>query len=376
MLVKDVLVNNIRQAIQKSKMQDTKITAPNQILSSEIRNRIIFANPCKPNLHLAYSFKNNVQKVTFDSEQELVKIAKFLPNASCILRIVCDDETAVCQFGMKFGAALSQVENLLKTLRQLNLHFGGVSFHVGSGCQNFETYTEAIKKVKYVFDLADEILEEDSMIAPRILDIGGGFPGGDFNSQARENFVKICQIVNKNLEEIFPAEKYHNLKIIAEPGRFFAEGTMTLATQITAINDDVDKNVRIYLNDGVYGSFNCILFDHAVLKPYLEQKSHKSKDAQSKQESETNLATIFGPTCDGLDLICEKIQLPKYKVNDWMYWNNMGAYTVAAGSTFNGFQRPKIYHLMDPESETYLMNMQENYYQTLLNYFDKVSKIM
>ena len=33
-------------------------------------------------------------------------------------------------------------------------------------------------------------------------------------------------------------------------------------------------------------------------------------------------------------------------VGDWMLFENMGAYTVAAASTFNGFQRPTIYYVM------------------------------
>jgi len=33
-------------------------------------------------------------------------------------------------------------------------------------------------------------------------------------------------------------------------------------------------------------------------------------------------------------------------VGDWMVFENMGAYTVAAASTFNGFQRPTIYYVM------------------------------
>ncbi|ELK30258.1 Ornithine decarboxylase [Myotis davidii] len=33
-------------------------------------------------------------------------------------------------------------------------------------------------------------------------------------------------------------------------------------------------------------------------------------------------------------------------VRDWMLLENMGAYTLAAATTFNGFQRPRIYYVM------------------------------
>ena len=57
-------------------------------------------------------------------------------------------------------------------------------------------------------------------------------------------------------------------------------------------------------------------------------------------------SSIWGPTCDGLDRIVEHCNLPEMHVGDWMLFENMGAYTVAAASTFNGFQRPNIYYVM------------------------------
>lgn len=32
-----------------------------------------------------------------------------------------------------------------------------------------------------------------------------------------------------------------------------------------------DKTLMYYVNDGVYGSFNCILYDHAHVKPVLQK---------------------------------------------------------------------------------------------------------
>ncbi|PIO12104.1 hypothetical protein AB205_0210440 [Aquarana catesbeiana] len=57
-------------------------------------------------------------------------------------------------------------------------------------------------------------------------------------------------------------------------------------------------------------------------------------------------SSLWGPTCDGLDRIVERCDLPELQVGDWMLFENMGAYTVAAASTFNGFQRPTLYYVM------------------------------
>lgn len=76
------------------------------------------------------------------------------------------------------------------------------------------------------------------------------------------------------MDKYFPSNT-PNLKIIAEPGRFFASKPMSIVANIISvvqvpalrINDQCEgkkdeQGYMYYLNDGVYGSFNCILFDH------------------------------------------------------------------------------------------------------------------
>jgi len=89
-----------------------------------------------------------------------------------------------------------------------------------------------------------------------------------------------------------------------------------------------DKRIVYYLNDGVYGSFNCIYFDHNVptILPFNERDGGQYK------------STIFGPTCDSIDLICENAMLPDLAIGEWVYVEDFGAYTAAASSAFNGFK--------------------------------------
>lgn len=48
----------------------------------------------------------------------------------------------------------------------------GISFHVGSGCQDIPIYAEAISTARKLFDFAESVGYN-----LRLLDIGGGFPG-------------------------------------------------------------------------------------------------------------------------------------------------------------------------------------------------------
>ena len=57
-------------------------------------------------------------------------------------------------------------------------------------------------------------------------------------------------------------------------------------------------------------------------------------------------SSVWGPTCDGLDCVLPSVSLPELSPGDWLYFNNMGAYTMAAGSTFNGMPRPQVHYVI------------------------------
>lgn len=70
-----------------------------------------------------------------------------------VLRIATDDSKAVCRLSVKFGATLKSSRLLLERAKELGLDVIGVSFHVGSGCTDPETYSQAISDARCVFDM-------------------------------------------------------------------------------------------------------------------------------------------------------------------------------------------------------------------------------
>lgn len=72
------------------------------------------------------------------------------------------------------------------------------------------------------------------------------------------------------LEDYFPPSS--NVNVIAEPGRYFVASAFTLATLVYSkrmVRDpDTGEAVNMfYINDGIYGSFNSLMYDHAVVEP-------------------------------------------------------------------------------------------------------------
>ena len=91
-----------------------------------------------------------------------------------------------------------------------------------------------------------------------------------------------------------------------------------------------------YINDGVYGAFNCIMFDHQVVAPHVLSMNGSFHVSRTEAMS---ASSVWGPTCDSLDQVCKSVMLPSgLQVGDWLGWHEMGAYTICAASQFNGFE--------------------------------------
>ncbi|RCV12741.1 hypothetical protein SETIT_2G293400v2 [Setaria italica] len=260
---------------------------------------IVYANPCKPEPHLEYAAEVGVNLTTYDSVEEVAKVKRCHPCCELLLRLKGPDGgKAKVDLGIKYGALADEVVPLLRAAQCAGLNVAGVSFHVGTGASCIDVYRGAIELSRAAFDAANAL----GMPPMRILDIGafGDLP---------------C------------------VEVIGEPGRYFAETVFPLAVRV--IGKRTRGEVREYwIDDGVYGSLNCILMDYYVPRP--------RPLATPRPGEKTHTSTVFGPTCDSLDKVVTGYQLPEMRVGDWLVFDDMGAYTTAAGSKFNGFDTSDI----------------------------------
>lgn len=283
--------------------------------------RIIFANPCKTPDHIRYAREKSVDLVTFDCEEEMFKIQKYHPGARLVLRLAVDDSKSQIKFSKKFGCSLANVKKLLLLSQVLELNVVGFSFHVGSKCMSSETYYRAVQDCRTAYDIAEEICINISVI-----DIGGGF-------STINDFEDTAQNINKSIDFLFGNEVSENkIEFIAEPGRYFVETSHTLVLQVIGKKTTTENNATtmVYtVNESVYNSFNCIIFDSCV---------PEFRPLKIETDAPKYASRIFGYTCDSIDLLADNIMLPSLAVGDWVYVENFGAYTYSASSSFNGFQ--------------------------------------
>ena len=308
------------------------------------------------------------------------------------LRITVNDKSSQCPLSNKFGADSNMWESLLIRAYELNLNVVGVSFHVGSGCTRVHSFTEALNDTARLFELSSQLeyrqkwktrkvkqgenaLSMNGFHSMNVINIGGGFPGDASNQFFPAMVDEINEFMNGDWckQWVYYRQtaysKEYKLSFIAEPGRFFAHQSTTLITSVCGIKESRDDSqgvsMNYYLNDGVYGSFNNLVYDHAILSPPLCQQEYLSlirkydnnmyeKLFESvlgnlkyhdnrKQKHSKKFSRFFGPTCDGFDVIIER-DFPLLVEGEKLFWLDMGAYTQAAASKFNGFSSPtKIY---------------------------------
>ena len=285
-----------------------------------IWDKIIYANPTKPKQTLL-ALNQYKPLVTFDNLNELKKIQQYAPNAGVVLRLRVPNTGSMVELSSKFGCDPGEAVDLIVAAFDLGLVVEGLSFHVGSQCTNFMNFVQAL-------NLAAEIMKESHARGHKlkILDIGGGFPAAydkhvvPFSELARKINAEIARLFKKDVE------------IIAEPGRFL------VATAATSVAQIIGKAVRdgkpcYFIDDSVYHTFSGIIFDHCQ----YHLKAFK--------KGPTEICAVFGQTCDGLDTISQSEELPDLEIEDLVYSINIGAYSNASSTYFNGFPPAKVVHV-------------------------------
>ena len=113
-------------------------TWPDKERQDFIWDKIIYANTIKPFKVLT---KLNPYKilVTFDNIEELKKIKQRAPDVGLILRIRVPNTGSMVELSSKFGAHPGEAVDLIAEAIGMGLDVEGISFHVGSQCNNFTT---------------------------------------------------------------------------------------------------------------------------------------------------------------------------------------------------------------------------------------------
>jgi ornithine decarboxylase len=246
-----------------------------------------------------------VDKLVFDSEDEMRKIAGVFPSARLFLRLHAEDPTSLVRLSDKFGAHAPEAQSLLRLAATLGLQVIGLCFHMGSAASDPAAYTRAIKMCRTIYDY-NQRLERSHPIS--VVDIGGGFTAANFEAVSRAVSAAIRSEFG-NIESV---------RWMAEPGRFFANEVFSLVCRVIGVGRRPED---IFVNDGIYQNFLNTIIEQCTPAPILLDSLELPRGGRPEGQAHT----IWGQTCCGQDKINSLCLLPRAaRRGDHLYYPNVG----------------------------------------------------
>lgn len=288
-------------------------------------HEISFAGPGKRDPELLQAVASGVL-VNVESARELAVLERAsqslgLP-ARVALRVNPDFELKGSGMKMgggpkQFGVDVEQVPAVLDEMRARGLQFEG--FHLFAGSQNLKAESICEAQLKS-FELALR-LAALSPQAIRFLNLGGGFGIPYFPGEQRLDLAPIAA----NLHELQARAKRElpEAELVIELGRYLVGEAGIYVTRV------VDRKVsrgQVYLvcdgglNHHLSASGN---FGQVIRKNYPATVGNRLR-------AEPEVQTAVGPLCTPLDLLADRMSLPRADVGDLVVIFQSGAYGASA----------------------------------------------
>ena len=310
----------ILEALKQGGINDFDVASIGEIEFIKTWNQdsvLYFQHPVKSRSAINSAYQNHgVRHFSIDHADELNKIFEELPTNPEIVvyvRLATPELGAKEDLSNKFGANAEEASKLLKSINSRGLS-PALSFHVGSQCYRPEAYRVALALVKKVMDVSE--------VPIRCLNLGGGFPV-TYTGDPVAPLEVFMREIDAGLSSLSLDQ---NVELFCEPGRSLVAEGMSVVARVC-----LRKRNKLYINDGIFGHFlETHLHDFQPPNRAIRPGSRLSQDIESYE--------VFGATCDGNDVLPGKLELPNdIREGDWIEFGNMGAYSSALSSGFNGF---------------------------------------
>ena len=283
---------------------------------------IISSNPIKAPRFIRRARQAGVEEYAVDSVAEVSKIAREAPGASVYVRLLVDNTASEWPLARKYGVGTADAVELLRQSAALGLKPIGTTFHVGSQCRSAAAWDAALTVTAEVWEAASRKGIDLTMVS-----IGGGFPIQ--HTRPIPEVEEIAGVVRRAISTRFPSR----VRVALEPGRGVVGDAGLLGASVIG-SAKRGEETWIYLDVGVFNG----------LMEAIDGFTYK---VVTEKDGEPMTVVLAGPSCDSLDVIAQKIDLPELVVGDRVYFVNAGAYTMAYASHFNGWPPPTVHSVGD-----------------------------
>jgi ornithine decarboxylase len=275
-----------------------------------------------------------VRHFVVDHPDELAKVLRETDREGLVIvvRIATPPvEGTLYHLAAKFGATPEVAAELAKEAAKQRCKVG-FCFHVGSQCLRPEAYRSALEMV-------GEVIER-SGIEPVLVDVGGGFPAHYADTDPPP--PPLDAYMGEIRAGVKAIRLQPDIDLWCEPGRALVASACSLLTQVQLRKDD-----RLYINDGIYGSLSETVQAKIELPARLVRLDGPVANAMQGY-------LLNGPTCDSLDVLPTRYQLPTdTREGDWVEIDQIGAYSNANATHFNGFHPETYVTLADDPPATF-----------------------
>jgi len=279
-------------------------------------DRIITSNPVKTFRFLEEAANYGVNYFAYDSVAEVDKMSRYVPGGNVYVRLNVPNEGSEWPLSKKFGVEIEEAASLLAYARDKGLNPVGITFHVGSQCNNPYNWQHAVDKAKDLWDMA-----QSEGIELKMIDIGGGYP-----IRYTKNVVDIATIEAK-IDKVLRQKFSEQVQIFIEPGR--------------AVVGDAGVFVGTVIGKAKRGDENWLYIDVGVFNGMMESVGGIKYNYIVGSRAEEKIWTVSGPSCDSFDVIDKEAKIAEPEVGNRILIPSAGAYTISYASEFNGFSIPK-----------------------------------
>ena len=283
-----------------------------------------YHNPVKSRREIIDAYQTHgCRRFAVDCREELQKIAEVAGNDRSVeiaVRFVLPRErtSSAHDFSTKFGAPEHIAVELLQDA-QARGFVPVLTFHPGSQSRDPQVYVRHLE--------AAARIAKASGVAVGKINVGGGFPARYPHSTPAMALDGFFSTIDQATRRCFSGSTLPRLE--CEPGRGLVADCMSLLTRIKLVCSDGDD---IFINDGVYGGLM-----EFMQVPELQPPYRVIRDGAVVQ-GPTKPWKVFGPTCDPLDVLPSRLDLPANLLDgDFIEFGTLGAYGIATSTRFNGY---------------------------------------
>src|SRR3989338_567855 len=262
------------------------------------KGRVWFVGQAWSEDDLELLFVKGIRSFIVDNEKDLQTLLDYISKKNrkinILLRMRLKEYTIKTERHFVYGMYSKQINELVPKLKgNSNIEKLGIHFHRKT--QNISEWS--------LKDEISEVLNEETLKAICIINIGGGLPV-NYKNYTVDNYDYISGEIRKFKEW---ANGY-GMQVFAEPGRFIAAPCIKLETEIIAIYES-----NIIINCSVYNSAMDTFVTHMRLLV-----ENELEDGQGER------FTVKGFTPDSMDVFRYRVYLNDPKVGDKIVFLNAG----------------------------------------------------